>query len=106
MRIIINVKYRAGQITLETWMNSAAEDKIVELNAGKALFDALNGMLEDMTKPDRKTETGLVEEPADDTQFRCTVCGRIGSVGRCCGLETREPLNDRARAEVLAEEPV
>ncbi len=23
--------------------------------------------------------------------WRCTVCGRIGTVGRCCGEETREP---------------
>jgi hypothetical protein len=41
---------------------------------------------------------------ADDSQFRCTVCGRIGTVGRCCGLDTREPLNDLARAELVAEE--
>jgi uncharacterized C2H2 Zn-finger protein len=40
----------------------------------------------------------------DDTLFRCTKCGRIGSVGRCCGLDTREPLNDLARAELVAEE--
>ena len=24
--------------------------------------------------------------------WRCTVCGRIGTVGRCCGEETREPV--------------
>ena len=24
--------------------------------------------------------------------WRCTVCGRIGSVGRCCGTDTREPV--------------
>ena len=41
---------------------------------------------------------------ADDSQFRCTVCGQIGTVGRCCGLDTREPLNDLARAELVAEE--
>jgi len=39
-----------------------------------------------------------------DSQFRCTVCGRIGSVGRCCGLDTREPLNDLAKAELAADE--
>jgi len=26
----------------------------------------------------------------NDTLYRCTVCGRVGSVGRCCGDETRE----------------
>ena len=33
-------------------------------------------------------------------QFRCTICGQIGTVGRCCGRDTREPLNEMARAEV------
>jgi hypothetical protein len=36
---------------------------------------------------------------ADDTQWQCTVCGRIGRVGRCCGNETRKPLNEAAREE-------
>ena len=27
-----------------------------------------------------------------DSQFRCTKCGRIGNVGRCCGRDTREEL--------------
>jgi hypothetical protein len=27
-----------------------------------------------------------------DTPYRCTVCGRVGSVGRCCGDETRESV--------------
>jgi len=40
---------------------------------------------------------------AGDSQFRCTVCGRIGTVGRCCGRDTREPMNDIARAEIEAE---
>lgn len=25
--------------------------------------------------------------------WRCTVCGRVGTVGRCCGEETREPFH-------------
>ena len=29
----------------------------------------------------------------DEPNFwRCTVCGRVGAVGRCCGEETREPV--------------
>ncbi len=35
----------------------------------------------------------------NDTWYRCTVCGREGRVGRCCGDETREPLNDLARRD-------
>ncbi len=35
----------------------------------------------------------------DDTWYRCTVCGREGRVGRCCGYDTREPMNDAAREE-------
>ena len=34
-----------------------------------------------------------------DTLYRCTVCGREGRVGRCCGDETRVPLNDLAKKE-------
>jgi hypothetical protein len=34
-----------------------------------------------------------------DELWRCTICGQVGSVGRCCGNDTREPLNDAARAE-------
>jgi len=36
------------------------------------------------------------DQPCDTAKetdlWRCTVCGRIGSVGRCCGEETREPV--------------
>ena len=34
-----------------------------------------------------------------DTWYRCTICGRKGTVGRCCGDETREPLNELATKE-------
>ena len=35
----------------------------------------------------------------NDTWYRCTMCGREGRVGRCCGDETREPLNGLATKE-------
>ena len=35
----------------------------------------------------------------NDTWYRCTICGREGFVGRCCGDETREPLNELAIKE-------
>lgn len=31
-----------------------------------------------------------------DSQFRCTKCGRIGTVGRCCGRDTREVYKTKA----------
>jgi len=34
-----------------------------------------------------------------DTWYKCTICGREGRVGRCCGDETRKPLNALARNE-------
>lgn len=43
-------------------------------------------------------------EGSKDSLFRCTVCGRIGTVGRCCGLDSREPMNDLAKAEIAAEQ--
>lgn len=33
-----------------------------------------------------------VGEAKETDLWRCTVCGRVGTVGRCCGEETREPL--------------
>lgn len=42
--------------------------------------------------------------PQDDTWFRCTVCGREGRVGRCCGDETRIPMNELARLEMEKKE--
>ena len=45
----------------------------------------------------------MKEQIEDDAMFRCTVCGQIGTVGRCCGLDTREPLNELARARVVSD---
>jgi hypothetical protein len=42
---------------------------------------------------------GRTHAEPQEPKWRCTICGRDGTVGRCCGLETREPLNDAARAE-------
>jgi hypothetical protein len=33
------------------------------------------------------------------TEYRCMICGRVGSVGRCCSTELREPLNNEAVEE-------
>ena len=35
----------------------------------------------------------------NDTWYKCTICGREGTVGRCCGDDTRIPLNDLAKKE-------
>jgi hypothetical protein len=36
------------------------------------------------------------DQPCDTAKetdlWRCTVCGRTGTVGRCCGEETRKPV--------------
>ncbi len=42
---------------------------------------------------------------SDETDlWRCTVCGRLGTVGRCCGEETREPVRaPNARVKAAAE---
>jgi len=38
------------------------------------------------------------DQPCDASNesdlWRCTECGRVGSVGRCCGDETRAPNTD------------
>lgn len=38
--------------------------------------------------PQQPAEVGGAKET---DLWRCTVCGRVGAVGRCCGEETREP---------------
>lgn len=35
-----------------------------------------------------------------DSWFRCTICGKEGTVGRCCGDDTRIPLNQKAVEEL------
>lgn len=36
------------------------------------------------------------DQPCDSSRetdsWRCTTCGRVGTVGRCCGEDTREPV--------------
>jgi hypothetical protein len=39
-------------------------------------------------------------ETEEDTLFRCTICGREGSVGRCCGRDTR---NEKAKMDIARE---
>lgn len=56
--------------------------------------------MDEMDRFDQYENHGCEDE---EPKFRCTVCGRIGSVGRCCGVDSREPLNDAARAEYLAD---
>lgn len=34
--------------------------------------------------------------------WRCTVCGRVGTVGRCCGEETREPVSHAVLSEGIS----
>ena len=38
-------------------------------------------------------------EIENDTWYKCSICGRNGTVARCCGKETRIPLNEKARIE-------
>ena len=40
-----------------------------------------------------------VDEVKEPDLWRCTVCGRVGTVGRCCGEETREPVNHAVLSE-------
>lgn len=34
------------------------------------------------------------EPTAQPKLYRCTICGQVGTVGRCCGLETRAPVDE------------
>ena len=50
MRIIIGVKYRKGRVVLDTRMDQSSTDKVVEINAGKALFDQINATFDEIQK--------------------------------------------------------
>lgn len=41
MRILINLKYRAGKVHIETKLDQGCKDKVSEINAGQALYDTL-----------------------------------------------------------------
>lgn len=55
-------------------------------------------MTELNAQDDHRPQPG--DEDHSESLFECTFCGRIGSVGRCCGRDTRRPLNDAALEEV------
>lgn len=44
-------------------------------------------------------QSAAVDEVKEPDLWRCTVCGRVGTVGRCCGEETREPVNHAVLSE-------
>ena len=48
--------------------------------------------------------TNLSGGLAADTQWQCTICGQIGTVGRCCKRDARLPLNELARQEAQCTE--
>ena len=67
-------------------------DTIRELLAER---DALAAEVEGL----RAENAASVDEVKEPDLWRCTVCGRIGTVGRCCGEETREPVNHAVLSE-------
>jgi len=50
MRIIINVKYRHGKVILDTRLDGSSSDKVMEMNAGKDLYDKLNAMFNELNE--------------------------------------------------------
>lgn len=42
----------------------------------------------------------LVDPAIQPDLWRCTVCGRTGTVGRCCGEETREPVQFKMQSSI------
>lgn len=71
-------------------------DAIDEIEALRAERDELRVRLEALITAQQPTVVDEVKEP---DLWRCTVCGRVGTVGRCCGEETREPVNHAVLSE-------
>lgn len=53
------------------------------------------GATEPVEQRQRDFHFPTADESRETDLWRCTVCGRTGTVGRCCGEETREPVRAR-----------
>ncbi len=58
-----------------------------------------NNLAPEAARPDAEFASTDWVAADSDTQWQCPICGRTGSVGRCCGDETRIPLNEAARKD-------
>ena len=56
--------------------------------------DIRNGVYKASLEDPRESISFDTNEP----MYKCTVCGREGLVGRCCGDETRELIDPRTKA--------
>ena len=82
--------YIEGQVRAIIKANRAL---VSELDALRESLEALKAENKRLQEALRAADTALAKENSDDCLWRCTVCGRIGTVGRCCGEETRERVN-------------
>ena len=70
---------------------ASADAAMARYQAAKAIGDT--GGMDDAASDHIDAMAYLETLEADNDQmWRCTVCGRVGTVGRCCGLETREQV--------------
>ncbi len=70
-----------------------ARGLLVELDSVLRMAESHNGGALTAAHVRAAVEPYLPLDLAKETNlWRCTVCGRIGTVGRCCGEETREPV--------------
>jgi len=48
MRVIINVKIKAGKIQFQTRLDQSSSDKVSEINVGQALLKMIENTIQDM----------------------------------------------------------
>jgi hypothetical protein len=87
--------YPKNDITLRDWFAGLAMQGLLAAQIHGFNDRPANGPFASMAY--EMADAMLKAREAKETDlWRCTVCGRIGTVGRCCGEETRE------RVEALA----
>ncbi|MDA1178790.1 MAG: hypothetical protein O2931_08350 [Planctomycetota bacterium] len=79
------------------WVERLACDRYVQEEINAMLEQANAGLAAKVYGDD---SAGWVER-LESEKYQCTICGRVGSVGRCCGEETRVRIEHTKKSHPL-----
>ena len=70
----------AGLVKLDAWVPAE-------------LVEQARKVVAELVERERAEKNAALIRGGYSGMWKCTICGRVGSVGRCCGDETREPAD-------------